>query len=184
MKQHYYYWKWENVLPKELIDLALKELAASQPVQGEIDPQRSLGTVDNKVRSSKVAFAPNTHWLASILANYTYNANQITGWKRTLTVSEGVQFGIYEPGDFYDWHADNIEMSAEDYGRKLSSVILLNDPSEFEGGAFEFMHADTQPDMKQGTLLVFPSILRHRVAPITSGKRISAVSWVHGPTEW
>lgn len=182
MNQHYYYWKWDNALPKALIDLALDEVSKSKPIDAEIN---LLGpAVDAQVRTNQVVFGNPLHWLSCILANYTYNANQVTGWNRKLTLSEGVQIAIYGQSQFYDWHTDSVPMSAEPTGRKLSAVLLLSDSQDFEGGQLEFKDVNEQPVLNQGSLIVFPSILQHRVTPVTRGRRVSAVSWMHGPVEW
>jgi len=34
---------------------------------------------------------------------------------------------------------------------------------------------------REGRMIFFPSWLPHKVNPITKGKRISLVGWVHGP---
>ena len=47
---------------------------------------------------------------------------------------------------------------------------------------FEFDEINTNADFKKkGTLLIFPSYLRHRVLPVTSGVRRSLVAWFWGP---
>ena len=56
------------------------------------------------------------------------------------------------------------------------------DTSEYEGGDFEFDEVKTTADFRsKGTVLVFPSYLRHRVLPVTSGIRRSLVAWFVGP---
>ena len=67
--------------------------------------------------------------------------------------------------------------------RKLSCVMLLNDPSEYEGGDFEVM-TNNQPlkiEFIKGRLIVFPSYILHRVTPIKSGVRRTLVNWISGP---
>ena len=62
--------------------------------------------------------------------------------------------------------------------------ILLNDPKEYKGGILEFAtpngHFQCTELIKPGSLVVFPSFVKHRVAPVTKGKRISLVSWTLG----
>ena len=62
-------------------------------------------------------------------------------------------------------------------------VIQLSDPKDYEGGIFEF--EDTLPKLEnfqtRGSVLVFPSYLRHRVTKITKGERKSLVNWLEGP---
>jgi PKHD-type hydroxylase len=36
--------------------------------------------------------------------------------------------------------------------------------------------------LAQGTTIIFPSYLMHRVNPVTRGNRFTLVSWVHGPS--
>ena len=66
--------------------------------------------------------------------------------------------------------------------RKLSTTLLLNDPSEFDGGTLEFHHHKDkltvceELDM-QGSLVVFPSFVYHKVNPVTRGVRYSLVTW-------
>ena len=70
--------------------------------------------------------------------------------------------------------------------RKLSMTILLND--DYEGGDFQFAtYAKEQCEVvtpeynKQGTVIVFPSDMEHRVLPVTKGTRYSLVTWFLGP---
>ena len=85
----------------------------------------------------------------------------------------------------YNWHHDIDWQNNNGYDRKLSVTVQLSEPSEYEGGNFVFDEVDS-PDsniLKQkGTVLVFPSYLRHRVEPVTKGVRRSLVSWFEGPS--
>ena len=92
-----------------------------------------------------------------------------------------MQIGKYEEGGHYNWHMDLNGANMRGKSRKLSFSLLLNDPSEFEGGKLEFDGVTEQPDQKQGTVIIFPSYAIHRVTPVTSGVRYSAVTWVNGP---
>lgn len=83
----------------------------------------------------------------------------------------------------YDWHQDVWLESSRPFDRKLSVVAQLSDPSDYEGGAFEFFCVQ-QPGVSfasRGSLLIFPSFLQHRVLPVTKGLRRSLVTWVEGP---
>ncbi len=64
--------------------------------------------------------------------------------------------------------------------RKLSMSIVLN--SDFEGGDFEInMDGKKSPRLEKGSIIVFPSFMEHRVAPVTKGIRYSLVTWFVGP---
>lgn len=96
-----------------------------------------------------------------------------------------VQFTEYH-GDGngkYDWHHDVWLESPRPFDRKLSVVVQLSPPEDYEGGTFEFYQVQ-QPGAAfaaRGSLLIFPSFLQHRVLPVTAGLRRSLVTWVEGP---
>ena len=97
-----------------------------------------------------------------------------------IQIKEKAQVSEYSKGQFYDWHTDNsIDMDMEPPVRKLSLTLLLNDPSEFEGGNLEIAGKNMSP-MKQGHAAIFASFLQHRVTPVTKGVRKSLVVWFGG----
>lgn len=85
-------------------------------------------------------------------------------------------------GDFYDWHID-IGGSGTTMTRKLSIVVQLSDPADYEGGRLEVNAGGDVREMpvSQGTLIAFPSFVLHHVSPVTRGRRYSLAAWVHGP---
>lgn len=98
-----------------------------------------------------------------------------------------IQFTEYHASNQgkYDWHIDTFWANNRTYDRKVSIVVQLTDPSEYEGGDFEFDAGTPQIDpvlvRQQGTVIVFPSFLSHRVTPVSRGTRRSLVAWVEGP---
>ena len=71
------------------------------------------------------------------------------------------------------------------HGEKRSNEThaATTDPDAYRGGALEL-----QPDSQvtaapraQGTAVLFPSFVLHRVTPITEGTRWSLTLWAHGP---
>ena len=91
------------------------------------------------------------------------------------------QFGTYKKGDFYDWHYDVNWESDRQYDRKLSIVIQLSNPNDYEGGVFEFQHPFEQPKefKERGSVLIFPSyITPHQGLPIETGNRYLLVFWL------
>jgi PKHD-type hydroxylase len=98
-----------------------------------------------------------------------------------------IQFTEYKGAseDHYDWHEDNSACMKKPMDRKLSFVLQLSDPADYEGGKFE-LHPSADPlpataYTRQGDAMLFRSGLRHRVLPVTRGTRYSLVTWVHGP---
>ena len=108
-------------------------------------------------------------------------ANDMAGWNFDVKFPQECQIGKYENGGHYNWHIDAFPPDEKNMQRKLSAVLLLNDPSEYEGGELEF---EGMPEFKlegKGSIVVFPSLIRHRVTPVTSGTRYSATCWALGP---
>ena len=122
-------------------------------------------------------------------------ANEKTGWNFLLREFEPLQYTVYNVRDHYDWHIDTHAKSYKNgLIRKLSFTICLNDDktenNNYKGGKFEmciphpryqkhkyFKFTET---FKQGTIIVFPSHVWHKVHPITSGTRKVLVGWVVG----
>ena len=67
--------------------------------------------------------------------------------------------------------------------RKLSLVVQLSDPEDYEGGDLEIYtgHEPLVVKKKKGMTAFFPSYQLHGVTPVTKGTRYSLVVWVHGP---
>lgn len=66
--------------------------------------------------------------------------------------------------------------------RKLSFSAQLSDPDEYEGGDLYFPLAigDKEASRKRGSATVFPSVMLHRVNPISKGQRYALIGWVEG----
>ena len=59
-------------------------------------------------------------------------------------------------------------------------TLLLNDPSEFEGGDLELLHPGRYKKLEQGQAICFASFINHRVNPVKRGVRQSLVVWFGG----
>jgi PKHD-type hydroxylase len=107
-------------------------------------------------------------------------------YKYSLSYIEMLQYSEYHAGDVgkYDVHCDSTLRNTSGFSRKISFSILLNDPSEFDGGQLKF-HICKDPITatleKKGDMVLFPSFLPHSVEPVTRGVRKSLVGWICGP---
>lgn len=136
---------------------------------------------DNTIRKSDVTWLwPNKDnaWIFDYIENVIMQANKkfkfdITGF------FQGIQIAKYGEEGKYDWHNDLGDGSMSH--RKLSISVLLNNPDEYSGGELEFMGIETEIPKTQGTAIIFPPYITHRVAPVTKGMRCSLVSWISGP---
>lgn len=145
------------------------------------------GGVNPEVRRSDLnwmANTPETTWVFEKLANVVSSLNSqyfrfdLTGF------GEQIQLTHYDSSEhgMYGWHVD---FGKTGPSRKLSIVMQLSDPSEYEGGNLELQpHGKEVIKIKKqrGLVVAFPSWTLHQVTPVTQGSRQSLVSWITGPT--
>jgi PKHD-type hydroxylase len=106
----------------------------------------------------------------------------VCGWQYDVDGREAIQFAQYGPDQHYGWHVDVFPLAGKATDRKITTVCLLNDPSEFEGGQFQVrLYQEYSAPLEKGSVIAFPSILEHRVTPVLSGLRYTATIWFHGP---
>jgi PKHD-type hydroxylase len=178
---NYVYWKWDAALSKEFCVSALAQ------IDWTVSKTAGLGEkaiIDTKQRRTDITWQEAMQPLGCIARTYIDVANQSAEWGYALSSQEQTQIGRYKSTDegYYDWHID-ASPPKNGIQRKLSCVILLSDPSEFEGGILQFKGMEDQNLLdKQGSIIVFPSFIEHRVTPVTKGVRYSAVTWSSGPS--
>lgn len=86
----------------------------------------------------------------------------------------------YVPGMSYGAHVDDPFMGTSPMIRTdISITLFLSDPSSYEGGELiiESTFGLRAIKLPPGAMVVYPSTTLHRVAPVTSGVRLAAVSW-------
>jgi PKHD-type hydroxylase len=176
------YWIWDKVLSKDFCNLILAETNWSKQELGKVGSMKDACVIE-KQRITNIVWAEVMSPIWCVAYSYITSANQQAGWNYEFNLMENVQIGHYAKNGHYDWHTDLSAPNNEGIQRKLSMSIQLNDPSKFKGGKLEFktLPDKEQPKMQQGSIVVFPSFLEHRVTPVTSGNRYSAVTWASGP---
>ena len=183
----------ENFLSGDECDKIIEELDTEDLEDGQLVGDYEEGIINKNVRRTlnkdiifdryKKPFDDtnlfNRVESALKIANIQYFNYDVEGIDKLRFLKYGI-------GGRYEWHTD--------YGRhecsmrKLTGIIQLSDSDEYEGGDFEFGLTDTEGsgllkgNRDKGCLLVFPSFLSHRVAPLTKGKRYSIITWLEGDT--
>jgi PKHD-type hydroxylase len=143
------------------------------------------GDVETGVRDSQIARFSRTAETAGLfdkILNLIHMLNQ-RAWQFELAELEALQFATYNNDGHYTWHTD-IGQKFPINLRKVGLTVQLSDPDDYEGGDFETFYgpvADTAP-RQRGTVVLFPSFVLHRVAPVTRGTRHSLTAWMLGST--
>lgn len=171
---------WSKGISPEICDTIIKECLEIEPQEATVF---SSGVkVDESVRKSTVRWVEKGTHIENLLMSYVRGANR----HFNIDIAEpfDIQFTEYREDQegYYNWHHD-VDWSGQNmYDRKLSVVVQLTDPDEYEGGEFKFKYVE-QPEgfNNKGSVLVFPSYLEHCVTPVTKGTRHSLVTWIEGP---
>lgn len=184
-------------MPEDLVSLVEKD---AKSFDGSLEYATTLGGTNLKVRDSKTAWIPSSHWICGLCYHYVSMINRdnfrydIDGFDKEL-----VQYTSYSTGEYYGWHQDsgvpslytpeeneekNFVVTNSEKVRKLSFILQLSDPEEYMGGEVQLMRGDGSTyfiPKTRGTVIVFDSRITHRVRRVTSGLRKSIVGWVVGP---
>lgn len=197
-------WYYTNI-PEGVVDLIEKDLTETfDPQMGD---SRLMGDSLNKEkRNSKNAWVPTNHWLGGFMWHYISRANRENFLYDLRCIDgESMQYTQYDVGQFYSWHNDagiagaykpatvgnRTEGLAQDFVnentelvRKLSFVLQLSDPDDYEGGNLQMLDEAGNnyfAPRSRGTVILFDSRTMHRVLPVKSGLRKSIVGWTVGP---
>ena len=197
-------WYFSDI-PKNIVETIEKDLTDN--FQEQMGDSKLMGDALNRdKRNSKNAWVPTTHWTAGFVWHYVERANRENFLYDIRNIDgESMQFTQYGEGEFYGWHNDagisghykpvsvgnHHEGRTQDYlneklelVRKLSFVVQLSDPDDYEGGNLQLLAEDGKSyfaPRKRGTVIVFDSRTQHRVLKVTKGLRKSLVGWVVGP---
>ncbi|KOG33018.1 oxidoreductase [Streptomyces viridochromogenes] len=92
------------------------------------------------------------------------------------------QYVEYLPGNGHFHRHNDYSHDQTDSPRKITVIVQLSDASSYEGGGLQMFGVDTEElPRERGSVLVFPSLIDHRVTPVTQGLRRALVAWVAGP---
>jgi PKHD-type hydroxylase len=173
---------WEGAFTEQELNwLQQKAKEATQEAQvgGGVN-----GVVSESIRRSELNWLPKseeTKWVFERLSHVVASLNadyfgfDLTGF------GEALQLTNYHEAKqgMYGWHQD---FGATGVNRKLSLVLQLSDPNDYEGGSLEIMTSGNPQAIqkKRGLIVVFPSWTLHQVTPVVKGTRQTLVTWVSG----
>jgi PKHD-type hydroxylase len=178
---------WRNAFTTEELDKIIEHGDSLEKMKASIGG----GTPDDDISAirestnSWIQYDNDTNWIYDRLA---YVARQINGQFYRFNLhgfNEDLQYTVYnsESNGHYTWHLDSGVTIDGMPPRKLSLVLQLSDPADYEGGDLEIMTSSTPQQVvkERGIIAAFPSYTLHRVTPVTAGIRKSLVVWATGP---
>jgi PKHD-type hydroxylase len=161
---------------------------------------------EEKYRLSDVIFFPqdeDTKWIYEPLEKLIDEV-KTKNWRTfKLDKFQDLQYTIYDKiGGKYDWHCDTGQSLSGMERRLLSITVQLTDPATYSGGEFQIVESmvsdinkvvygqspeETAANDKiktiippRGSVIIFPSVISHRVCAMKSGTRKSLVGWMNG----
>jgi PKHD-type hydroxylase len=143
------------------------------------------GIIDHSIRRTRTKpfqFSGENLWIPERIYNIARQAND-SYYRFNIGGLGETHILEYEKDCFYNWHID-ITSDDNNCTRKISLILFLSDPADYEGGKLSWSLNDEpdtlKVDQEMGSMILFPSFLPHRVTPVTRGLRKALVSWVHG----
>ena len=171
----------KNVLgPQDLVKVQ-DLLAHAQFVDGKL----SAGTAAAQVKHNQEMNAADANMqslnnivMGNLVRHKTYQ-------RAALPVKIASPFyASYQKGMQYGEHIDDPIMgsgeASQRYRSDLAITIFLNSPEDYQGGelVIDTSFGEQRVKFNAGDAVMYPATTRHRVAEVTQGQRLVAVSWI------
>jgi PKHD-type hydroxylase len=171
-----------TIIPDILDAAALAQLRALLADATFVDGKLTAGARAKRVKNNEMlkhdsaaATEANKLILGKLLASALFNRATLPKSTRPIMINR------YEPGMAYGAHVDNALMGRQPALRSdISLTLFISDPGEYDGGELTIMvdYGHSAIKLPAGQVVLYPSSSLHRVAPVTRGTRIVAVTWV------
>ena len=168
----------EGLLSKEQVQTIAKRLFGAQFTDGTM----SGGPLGKEIKKN-TQVAPNSpeyRELADFVLSILRQNDEIAVTALPKRILPPI-FASYTEGHRYGDHVDAALMGPYPGMRTdLSITIFLNDPGAYEGGELVLQTDFGEQIYKRsaGDAVLYPTHYRHRVNPVTRGRRMAIVTWM------
>lgn len=180
----------KNLLDTKLLDRWTQAIEQIQSTEGRVYDQQSVGnegSFNTQVRECETRFVdaikhPRLYRNIHCELLPIFQAHNST-FRVDLFGNLEIQHATYNVGGHFIEHTD-MDLSANISNmthRKISMVVMMSDPSEYEGGNLTLGSSKKIIPNERGTIVLFSSFTAHAVEKVTKGQRKTLVVWAHGP---
>jgi PKHD-type hydroxylase len=169
----------EGVLTPDQLRGAREMFARVRFVDGKASAGMAASRVKNNLEADRQAteiHALDNLVMGSLVQHPVYRAGALA-----LKVATPF-YARYTPGMRYGDHVDDPIMGTGEglYRTDIAITIFLNDPATYDGGELVVNTAFGEQKVKlpAGDAVMYPASSLHRVAEVTRGERLVAVTWV------
>ena len=168
-----------SVLDRSELDMVRRMLAGAPFVDGKL----SAGQVAKRVkhnqevdRRARELEQLNNLVMGKLVQHPVYRSGALP-----LRVA-APYYARYTPGMQYGDHVDDPVMGADGtlYRSDVSITVFISDPAGYDGGelVINTPFGEQQVKLPAGDAVMYPSSSLHRVAEVTRGERLVAVTWL------
>lgn len=169
----------KGILDQNQLAAAHKLIAAGKYSDGS----SSAGMVARRVKHNEELTLTQAHMsdLNNLVMNSLVNHPVYRSAALPLRIA-APYYAHYTEGMSYGEHVDDPIMGqgSELYRSDISITIFLNSPADYDGGelVIQTSFGEQQIKLPAGDAVLYPSSSTHRVAEVSRGERLVAVSWV------
>lgn len=163
-----------RLMPPEKAEEIRTQLLGLNWKQGQARTEELTGTIKKNLEIENSAMSNS---LAKYVGEKIISHEQIQAKFMPKKLS-GMKFNKYEHGGTYNRHTDSPMMG--EVRSDLACTVFLTNPDEYEGGELCMEVDGERLELKgaQGECVVYPCGYPHWVNPVTSGDRVSGVTWI------
>lgn len=168
-----------DVLSGEALSLMRNKLASANFIDGKVTAGWHARLVKKNTQLSKES--PVLEEIKTLI-NTALTGNALFQMAARPKCIHSMLISRYEAGMAYGTHTDDALMRSQNQVMRsdISFTLFLNSPEDYEGGelVIESTQGEEAYKLPAGSMIVYPSSTLHRVATVTQGVRLVAVSWV------
>ena len=168
-----------SVLDPNQLDTVRKLLADAKFVDGKLSAGEAARRVKQNQELDKRA--QQVDLLNNIVMRNLVQHPVYRGGALPLHVAAPL-YARYTPGMTYGDHLDDPIMGTDGmlYRSDIAITVFLNEPEKYDGGelVINTPFGEQQVKLPAGDAVMYPSSSLHRVAEVTRGERLVAVTWL------